>query len=347
MRRGSTFARFEACSAYGIEVIAAESFLAPEARQELFEAALPLERTPDLARPAPVHALIILARLAWEEGGLAPKRRARLERIEAEDPGVWAQARTVGARWDELPRLDFLRAAADGGSHLPARHRLYALRERRPRRGVLVSLSGIDGCGKSSQARWLADAMTALGRPAEVVWNNLLGNASLDLIGRPVKRILRATGRGPAESLASYEEREGPPSAGALRTVWSSYVTVSNSLEQRVRAWPSSARGRVVIFDRGPLDLAVRMEVLYGNDAERHRRLVERAAPRPDLAFLLDITPAVSLGRKDDVWSPRQLAEQAATYRALAPRFGARTLDGGDPAHELAATIARATWLAG
>lgn len=114
-----------------------------------------------------------------------------------------------------------------------------------------------------------------------------------------------------------------------------------------MRAWPSSARGRVVIFDRGPLDLAVRMEVLYGNDAERHRRLVERAAPRPDLAFLLDITPAVSLGRKDDVWSPRQLAEQAATYRALAPRFGARTLDGGDPAHELAATIARATWLAG
>ena len=100
-----------------------------------------------------------------------------------------------------------------------------------------------------------------------------------------------------------------------------------------------------MVFDRGPLDLAVRMEVLYRSHVERQRRLVRLAAPRPDLAFLLDVDPELSLQRKHDIWSPRQLGEQSSTYRTLAPRFGVRVLDGARPPAELAAEIAQAVWL--
>jgi thymidylate kinase len=344
-RKGSTFALFDGCTAYGVELIPAEGFLPAEANEELFDAAWPLAGLPNLARPAPSHALVILAGLVWHESRHRPKRLSRLERIEAEDPHVWEHARPVAARWGELRRLDALREAVNRGPRAVTLRRLAADASHLSRRGVLISLSGIDGAGKSSHARWLAEAMTALGVPADVVWNDLLGNFSLDLVGKPVKRVL-GPWRGHAEPLASYDARAQAPSPSVLRSAWSSYVTVSNSVEQRVHALRSLARGRSVIFDRGPLDLAVRMEVLYRSGLERPRRLVELAAPRPDLAFLLDIDPVVSLSRKADIWSLDQLREQARIYRTLAPRFGARVLDAGRPPAELAAEIARAAWLA-
>jgi thymidylate kinase len=97
---------------------------------------------------------------------------------------------------------------------------------------------------------------------------------------------------------------------------------------------------------RSALDLAVRMEVLYRSNVQMQRRLVRLAAPRPDLAFLLDIPPEVSLGRKEDIWSPSQLVEQATLYRELAPSFGVRRLDGQRSPDQIAAEIAREAWLA-
>jgi thymidylate kinase len=131
-----------------------------------------------------------------------------------------------------------------------------------------------------------------------------------------------------------------------LRAAWSMIVTVANALEQQIPATRSHARGRVVVFDRSPLDLAVRMQVLYRADLERQRRLVQWTAPRPDLAFLLDIPAQVSLERKHDVWSPTQLVEQASLYRQLAPEFGVRLIDGQRQPDDIAAEIACQTWLA-
>ena len=133
---------------------------------------------------------------------------------------------------------------------------------------------------------------------------------------------------------------------GALRGAWSMVVTLTDALEQRALASRSLARGRVVVFDRSPLDLAVRMQVLYRASVARQRSLVRLAAPRPNLAYLLDIPSEVSLARKRDVWSRAQLTEQRTLYRTLASRFGARRLDGRRPPQDIAAEIAREAWLA-
>ena len=347
VRKGSTFALFDACSAYGVELIDAEGYLRTNARDELFAAARPLDSLPNLARPAPEHALIIMARLVCDEGRLRPKRIARLRRIVAEDPYVWPRARRVAAGWGDAAKLDLLEREASGAGSQWPRRALARLPARWSRRGMLVSLSGVDGCGKSSQARWLQQAMTALGVPTEVVWNHLGGNFTLDLIRKPARLVFRLA-RVPYEPLADFEDHgeadEAHP-AGPARDIWSSYVTASNSLEQRVQAIRSLVRGRVAVFDRGPLDLAVRMEVIYRGQVERQRRLVELAAPRPGLAFLLDISAELSLQRKHDIWSSRQLREQSMTYRDLAPRFGVRVLDGSRPPAELATEIAQAVWL--
>jgi thymidylate kinase len=358
VRKDSTFAWFAACSAYAVELISAEEYLGEDLLDDLFASATPLPGLEPLAQPAPPHALLILARLVAEEDGMTAKRRARLERILTADPLAWGKAAEAAAGWgatDALARLQPERGSA-GAHPVPVGRLARAARGRtRARlsgqRRPLVSFSGIDGSGKSSQARWLTDALTELGVDAELIWNDLLGNFALNLVGKPLKLLLRLAGREP-EPLAQYEETPaGPPTdpgsgrRGAVRGVWSTFVTLSNALEQRVLAGRSRVRNEVVVFDRGPLDLAVRMEVLYRSDAERLRRLVERAAPRPDLAFFLEIPPELSPGRKDDVWSLGQLREHAALYDRLAGRFGARRLDGQRPPEELAAEIAQEVWL--
>jgi dTMP kinase len=355
-RKGSDFALFRSCSAYGVELVAAEEFVPQPALDELFAQALPLDGRTALARPAPADALLVMARLVAGEGGLRPKRRARLERILSEDPHAWGRAREIAPSWRAERALQSLERAAAQTS-IPASERLHPRRLRRalrpPHRGLLVALSGIDGAGKSSQARWLADSLTALGVDVEVVWNNLLGNRALKILSAPPRALLRLGGRG-GERMARWDDPppQADDAAGSdhpgsdLRRAWSMIVTVANSLEQQIPATRSLARGRVVVFDRSPLDLAVRMQVLYRADVGRQRRLVRWTAPRPDVAFLLDIPAQVSLTRKHDVWSPTQLAEQASLYRQLAPRFGVRMIDGQRPPDEIAAEIAREVWLA-
>jgi thymidylate kinase len=356
VRKGSDFALFRACSAYGVELITAEEFVPRAALDDLFARALPLEGYAALARPAPAHALLVLARLVVHEGRLQPKRRARLKRILAEDPQAWRHAREMASSWRAGRALELLETAAEGrpipvSQRLRARGRRSALRF--PHRGLLVALSGIDGAGKSSQARWLADSLAALGVDVEVVWNNLLGNRALKILSAPPRALLRLAGRS-GERMAQWDDP--PPHAddvsdsgvrpGAVRRAWSIIVTVANALEQQIPAIRCVARGRVVVFDRSPLDLAVRMQVLYRVNIEAQRRLVGLTAPRPDVAFLLDIPAEVSLTRKHDVWSAIQLEEQASLYRELAPGFGVRRIDGQRPPDEIAAEIAREAWLA-
>jgi thymidylate kinase len=351
LRKGSDFALFRACSAYGVELFAAEQFLPQAALDDLFAQALPLRGFGALARPAPAHALLILARLVVDDGRLQPKRGSRLERILVEDPQAWERAREAAPSWHATRALALLERAAVTGKPVPLAERLRALGPRAlplPRHGLLVALSGIDGAGKSSQARWLAESLTALGVDVEVVWNDLLGNRALNLLGAPPKALLRLAGRR-SERMARYDDAppsSDAPTASAARGIWSTIVTLANAVEQRIMATRSVGRDRVIVFDRSPLDLAVRMQVLYRANVEMQRRLVKLAAPRPDLAFLLDIPAEVSLARKSDIWLPSQLMEQTTLYRALAPRFGVQRLDGQRPPEEIAAEIAREAWLA-
>lgn len=353
LRKGPTFALFRSRCAYGVELFAAEQFLPPAACEQLFEHALPLDGRASLARPAPAHALLILAGLAASEGGLSAKRRRRLERILAEDAGAWRQAGEAAPLWGVTSALAQLERAATTGKPAFARTRVRARMARarralpRRRQGLLVTLSGIDGAGKSSQARLLAESLRALGVDAEVVWNDLLGSRLLKWLAAAPKALLALGGRG-GGGMARWDDappsRDAPP-PGRLRAIWSTIVTLLTALEQRA-VTPSLMRGRVVIFDRGPLDLAVRMQVLYRAKVGVQRRLVRIGTPTPDLAFLLDIAAELSLARKQDVWSSQQLSEQAALYRDLAEGFQACRIDGTRPPEEIASEIARKVWLA-
>jgi thymidylate kinase len=349
VRRGSKFAAFGACTGFAVEVTSASSWSLPEEEIEsLFADAVPLPRATNLARPAPGHALLIIARrIAASRGRLAAKLQPRVEAAVAEDRAAWAHARLHAPAWGLDDALHVLEELQRGRTpRFPpahARARAVASRAPRPRRPLVVALSGLDGAGKSSHASALRDTLERLDVPAAVVWTPLGQNRTLELIGRPIKKLLRRQG----SVLSQPGERERAESGGnPLTGVWATFVAVLNVLAQRrALARHSVAGARVVVYDRHALDSVVRMRFLYGDagNSRFQRWLVRTAAPTPRLAFYLHVSPKAARRRKAD-WTLDQLNEQARLYVEEYQRFGALRLDAEEARSVVCAAVAAAVW---
>lgn len=138
-------------------------------------------------------------------------------------------------------------------------------------RGVLIVFEGIDGAGKTTQARNLASSLRAQG--LEVL-------ESKEPTQGPAGRRLResaATGRlSPSEELELFiqDRREH----------------VSELIE------PALNRGCVVIVDRYYFSTAA-YQGARGMDFERILQMNEEFAPQPDLLFVLEVHPATGRQR--------------------------------------------------
>lgn len=213
-----------------------------------------------------------------------------------------------------------LRARAAARLGLPARPPLppVARDGRRPPRGFVVALSGMDGAGKSTAALELAATFEELGRPVVVFWTRLAGDPHLlDLVARPVRRLLgRATGtaaqapadpsEGAGEQAQSDRggEHAAPPGEVAPRpgrgrlidAVWTLLVALDGVRVAR-RAFRLRRRGLSVVCDRWTADALVDLRLRYG----RHRLaewLVKRGIPAADLALYLEVDAATAAARK-------------------------------------------------
>jgi thymidylate kinase len=367
VQRAAAWAAFGAGTAYAVELVHADNWaLPPVAVDALFEEASPVHGLTFVVRPAPHHRLLVLARrLVWAGGRLDDKLRVRADEALAEDPRAWEAAAEHARAWRTREALRLLRQAHRSG------RATYALRLRataeqqawrasvpRVRRPLVVALSGLDGAGKSTQASHLRDALDRLGVETEVVWSPLGGNPTLELIGMPLKRLLRRLRFGPfaalAERSASGHVMSKPgadPPRGALRGLmvgWASLVVGLNLLSQRRAVAAQALKGRrVVVFDRHALDSLVRLRFLYGaaGSAAFQKGLVAALAPRARLAYLLEVRPDTALARKPDEWSLDQLRRQAALYHEEGDALGVRRLEGEREPEGLAAEIAREVWL--
>jgi dTMP kinase len=129
------------------------------------------------------------------------------------------------------------------------------------RRGVLVVFEGIDGSGKSTQAKSLLGKLRRLGYPAVLFREPTRGRW-----GREIKRLAARAG-----SLTPEEE-----------------------LERNLR--PALERGKIVLLDRYYFS-TIAYQGAKGIDTGRIRRLNEAFAVKPDLVIVLDIGARRGLAR--------------------------------------------------
>jgi thymidylate kinase len=366
---------FKGCEACPVDLDPAERWGLPaEELDDLFAEATPIDGYRNLSRPSPHHTLLLTARrFARENGRLGPKMRERIGRALIEAPDAWDRAEKLSSGWGTRVSLGSLWDAYEHGRRTStlavARSRLevavgcgdlpwkidsLARRARTavPVPAVAVAFSGLDGSGKSSQARALERSLETARVRVAVHWMPLGLNPSIKLVRRAVKwallRVSRRARPGPSRSLVAGDRpallpRENP----FITQTWATLVALASASRYRVVLLRHWRRGGVVIFDRYALDSVAQLRYFYGADHrfQFQRWLVRTVTPAPLRAYLLDVAADTALARKPEQYDLQQLAGQAALLREECAGLAVR-LDGDRPIGELCEQIAGDVWLA-
>lgn len=137
--------------------------------------------------------------------------------------------------------------------------------------GLLIVIEGIDGTGKSTQARRLAEALRARGKkvvlsrePTDGAW------------GQKIRRSYVEGRMSPADELAAFVEDRREHVAQVVR--------------------PALERGEVVVLDRYYYS-TIAYQGVRGGDVGAIRAANEAFAPRPDVVLLIDVEPSAAVER--------------------------------------------------
>ncbi|MGB0678972.1 MAG: dTMP kinase [Polyangiales bacterium] len=166
-----------------------------------------------------------------------------------------------------------------------------------PERGTFVVLEGVDGAGKSTQCRRLAEALRAQGRAVRQ-----LAQPSKGDIGRLLRRLM-----GPEAAPAP-----GPRPMAALFA-----ADRLDQLERRIL--PALAAGETVICDRYDHS-SVAFQSTAGDASEDEIawiRSLNRHACRPDVVFVLNVPTAQARAWRQGRPGQPELYEDDALQAAL------------------------------
>jgi thymidylate kinase len=324
-----------------------------------------------LMRPSPAVALVLAARsVVGRRGRLKDSTRARVQQALERDPRAWAGARELAGPLGLAGALRALQAAYDGGSDSlrgrtavmtrylvgpdSTRVKVDLLRQALPSRvrPTIVSLSGLDGSGKSTQARRLRETLQRVGVPAAGQWAGFTISpklyAACSLMDR---RSWTPAGRRQLRAVPPPADEFLPP---ACRTgvvaphVWLCLVAVFNALSLWWLVLRPRSRPQVLIFDRFSPDTAVKIDYFFaverGLDTRYERELFRFLTPKPTVGFLLTVSGELSHARRQEHWGPEELEVMAQLYEKHAPRFALRQLDGRLPEDFLHDAILRDVW---
>lgn len=198
-----------------------------------------------------------------------------------------------------------------------------------PKTGLFITFEGIDGSGKSTQCKLLAEALTEAGR---------------DVV------LTREPGGSPGAEDIRRMVLEGDPDKWSAETEILLFTAARRDHLERTIA-PALAAGKIVVCDRFADSTRMYQGLSRGDLRTTVDRLHEMMIGRePDLTFLIDMDPATGLSRAkgrqgtEERFEDFGLALQEkmrAGFLALADEFPDRfcVLDGNRPVEVVARDV--------
>lgn len=196
---------------------------------------------------------------------------------------------------------------------------------------MLITLSGLDGSGKSTLIRWLQGMLEAQQRA--VVVRHMHDDIGVYACARSLRdgihALLGRRGRQPTTRGVSRHASDASAARGALHAagrrvrhaiLWNKSVRrliypIDVAVFLVYRWYVVRLRQRVLIMDRYFYDTLVDV---WDVRSRPLLRLLYRLTPTPTLPIYLDVPPEISYARKQE-YSIEYLHRRSAAYRAIFP----------------------------
>ena len=155
---------------------------------------------------------------------------------------------------------------------------------------MIITVSGIDCAGKSTQLERLRDRLIAHGTSPRMMWFRPGYSRELDGLRAVVRRLrpglLPRADEGAAESASREAVFERP----GVRKGWVAMALVDTWIQYVLKLRAYHLMGETILCDRYLFDARLDLELRFPELSERAERafgILESLAPRPDHAFML------------------------------------------------------------
>lgn len=204
------------------------------------------------------------------------------------------------------------------------------------RNGRLICFTGIDGSGKTTQAKLLVSELETQGVKVKYLWNR--GDAGFRKVfiwlGR---KFLRAGKYEPAlvskDEFNNYKNKKDKLfSNPLLRFIWGLSVRIEHIIQIQFRVIPALLSGYTLVSDRYIWDSAIDLAISFNEGSEwlfkSTNNLIGIFIPKPDINIFVEIPSKIAFSRKNDIPSIEYLEERESLYSALAKEKGFFIVDG-------------------
>lgn len=201
---------------------------------------------------------------------------------------------------------------------------------------MLISMSGMDGSGKTLQSKLLIKAFQQCDIRTKYVWSRCGCTTFAGIFIRSGKVLFDhfKFDKG-IKSLSEQNNKIGLRQQYLknrfMRFFWTFIILVELTVIYNLKVRIPLLFGKVVICDRYLVDTLVEMGV-YTKDENIHRGfssiLLRLLNPSPNISFLISVSPRIVFERKSDEFLEVHLNKQRLLYKKLAKRFNTILING-------------------
>ena len=205
------------------------------------------------------------------------------------------------------------------------------------KRAFLICFMGIDGSGKTTQAKKLVGALEPQGIRSKYVWN-----VCRPIITKPFIVLARALffrGKGPFQNYTEFSStKRGLFKNPLVSWVYQRLLLFDYLCLSLITIKFPLMLGRTVVCDRYVYDMVVGLAVDFNYSDGKIKGVVKNLLyllPKPDILFLIDLPEEEGYQRKDDTPSIDYLRERRRIYLNMERNFGMIMLDGSMSSQDL------------